>query len=87
VTIAANVLPNTASCFNYSPADDLILLRGLWLGRSREDYGAFALQGTNGADALSKLVVSERFFVEHKAAQTSYTSTPFLHTHYTILLR
>ncbi|QIN67793.1 RNA polymerase-associated protein RapA (plasmid) [Caballeronia sp. SBC1] len=53
-------------------AADLILLRGLWLGRSREDYGAFALQGTNGADALSKLVASGRFFVEHKAAQTSY---------------
>lgn len=53
-------------------ADDLILLRGLWLGRSREDYGVFVLRGTNGSDILSKLVASGRFFVENKAAQTSY---------------
>jgi len=53
-------------------ADDLILLRGLWLGRAREDYGAFTLQGTNGADALPKLVASGRFFIAHKTAQTAY---------------
>ncbi|MCY0389357.1 DEAD/DEAH box helicase [Robbsia sp. Bb-Pol-6] len=48
--------------------DDLTLLRGLWLGRSRGDHGVYALSGADGADVLSKLVASQRFFVARGAA-------------------
>ncbi|MFP3534405.1 hypothetical protein SB763_34185, partial [Burkholderia sp. SIMBA_042] len=32
--------------------EDLSILRGLWLGRSREDFGQFILRGTSGAEML-----------------------------------
>ncbi|MFM0737524.1 DEAD/DEAH box helicase [Paraburkholderia xenovorans] len=44
--------------------DDLSILRGLWLGRSREDFGQFILRGTSGAEMLHKLMATGRLFFE-----------------------
>ncbi|NKJ46837.1 helicase [Burkholderia sp. SG-MS1] len=48
--------------------EDLSILRGLWLGRSREDFGQFILRGTNGAEMLQKLIATGRLFFDFKAA-------------------
>ncbi|MEN8505500.1 MULTISPECIES: DEAD/DEAH box helicase [Paraburkholderia] len=44
--------------------EDLSILRGLWLGRSREDFGQFILRGTSGAEMLQKLIATGRLFFE-----------------------
>ncbi len=44
--------------------EDLSILRGLWLGRSREDFGQFILRGTSGAEMLQKLIATGRLFVD-----------------------
>ncbi len=41
--------------------DDLAILRLLWVGRSRDDYG-FALRGANGAVALERMLATGRLF-------------------------
>jgi len=46
--------------------EDLSILRGLWLGRSREDFGQFILRGTSGAEMLHKLIATGRLFVEFR---------------------
>ena len=51
--------------------DDLVILRGLWLGRSREDYGSFVLRGSTGADVLQKLTVTGRLFTTLTANHAS----------------
>ncbi|WP_206956052.1 DEAD/DEAH box helicase [Trinickia acidisoli] len=44
--------------------EDLPILRGLWLGRSRNAFsGQLGLQGTNGAALLEKLIATGRAFV------------------------
>ncbi|MEC5408577.1 DEAD/DEAH box helicase [Paraburkholderia sp. MPAMCS5] len=48
--------------------EDLSILRGLWLGRSREDFGQFVLRGTSGAETLHKLIATGRLFFDFKAA-------------------
>ncbi|WP_028215509.1 DEAD/DEAH box helicase [Paraburkholderia mimosarum] len=55
--------------------DDLTILRGLWLGRCREDYGSFVLRGSTGADVLQKLIVTGRLFAAVSANQGAL-STP-----------
>ncbi|MEO7208180.1 MAG: DEAD/DEAH box helicase [Steroidobacteraceae bacterium] len=40
--------------------DDLPILRGLWLGRTREDYGGFVLRGRTGAAILEKILATQR---------------------------
>jgi superfamily II DNA or RNA helicase len=42
--------------------DDLVILRSLWLGHSRENHGHFILRGTNGGDVLHKLIATGRLF-------------------------
>jgi superfamily II DNA or RNA helicase len=49
--------------------EDLSILRGLWLGRSREDFGQFILRGTSGAEMLQKLIATGRLFFEFKPAR------------------
>jgi superfamily II DNA or RNA helicase len=44
--------------------EDLPILRGLWLGRTREDYGRFVLRGGTGAAVLHKLIDTGRAFAE-----------------------
>ena len=46
--------------------EDLSILRGLWLGRSREDFGQFILRGTSGAEMLQKLIATGRLFAEFR---------------------
>jgi superfamily II DNA or RNA helicase len=41
---------------------DIPILRGLWLGRSRSEFGGYALRGENGADTLRKLLETGRLF-------------------------
>jgi superfamily II DNA or RNA helicase len=48
--------------------EDLSILRGLWLGRSREDFGQFILRGTSGAEMLQKLIATGRLFADFKRA-------------------
>ncbi|WP_027801735.1 DEAD/DEAH box helicase [Paraburkholderia dilworthii] len=48
--------------------EDLSILRGLWLGRSREDFGQFILRGTSGAEMLQKLIATGRLFVDFRIA-------------------
>lgn len=48
--------------------EDLSILRGLWLGRSREDFGQFILRGTSGAEMLQKLIATGRLFFEFRPA-------------------
>ncbi|MFM0226085.1 DEAD/DEAH box helicase [Paraburkholderia dipogonis] len=48
--------------------EDLSILRGLWLGRSREDFGQFILRGTSGAEMLQKLIATGRLFVDFNPA-------------------
>jgi len=48
--------------------EDLSILRGLWLGRSREDFGQFILRGTSGAEMLQKLIATGRLFFDFKPA-------------------
>ncbi|SAL07049.1 SNF2-related protein [Caballeronia calidae] len=53
--------------------DDLPILRGLWLGRSRDSFGGqFSLQGTTGAALLEKLVATGRVFAFPAASSTDY---------------
>jgi superfamily II DNA or RNA helicase len=56
--------------------EDLSILRGLWLGRSREDFGQFILRGTNGAEMLQKLIATGRLFVDLNAAPGAGGPTP-----------
>ncbi|WP_434111087.1 SNF2-related protein [Paraburkholderia caffeinilytica] len=56
--------------------EDLSILRGLWLGRSREDFGQFILRGTSGAEMLQKLIATERLFFEFKPAPGYEGPTP-----------
>jgi superfamily II DNA or RNA helicase len=56
--------------------EDLSILRGLWLGRSREDFGQFILRGTNGAEMLQKLIATGRLFFEFKPARGHDGPTP-----------
>jgi superfamily II DNA or RNA helicase len=56
--------------------EDLSILRGLWLGRSREDFGQFILRGTNGAEMLQKLIATGRLFFDFKAAPGSTGPVP-----------
>ncbi|HEY1995800.1 DEAD/DEAH box helicase [Paraburkholderia sp.] len=42
--------------------DDLVILRSLWLGHSRENHGHFILRGANGGDVLHKLIATGRLF-------------------------
>jgi hypothetical protein len=56
--------------------EDLSILRGLWLGRSREDFGQFILRGTGGAEMLQKLMATGRLFVEFKAGPDREGPTP-----------
>ncbi|MFM0551798.1 DEAD/DEAH box helicase [Paraburkholderia sediminicola] len=48
--------------------EDLSILRGLWLGRSREDFGQFILRGTSGAEMLQKLIATGRLFCDFNPA-------------------
>ncbi|OAJ52565.1 helicase [Paraburkholderia ginsengiterrae] len=48
--------------------EDLSILRGLWLGRSREDFGQFILRGTSGAEMLQKLIATGRLFADFQPA-------------------
>jgi superfamily II DNA or RNA helicase len=48
--------------------EDLSILRGLWLGRSREDFGQFILHGTSGAEMLQKLIATGRLFADFNPA-------------------
>ncbi|HEY2607261.1 MAG TPA: DEAD/DEAH box helicase [Paraburkholderia sp.] len=56
--------------------EDLSILRGLWLGRSRQDFGQFILRGTNGAEMLQKLIATGRLFFEFKPARGHDGPTP-----------
>jgi superfamily II DNA or RNA helicase len=56
--------------------EDLSILRGLWLGRSREDFGQFILRGTNGAEMLQKLIATGRLFFDFEAAPGSAGPVP-----------
>ncbi|WP_345814592.1 DEAD/DEAH box helicase [Paraburkholderia sp. PREW-6R] len=46
--------------------EDLSILRGLWLGRSREDFGQFILRGASGAEMLQKLIATGRLFSDFR---------------------
>jgi superfamily II DNA or RNA helicase len=56
--------------------EDLSILRGLWLGRSREDFGQFILRGTSGAEMLQKLIATGRLFFDFKLAPGDDAPTP-----------
>lgn len=56
--------------------EDLSILRGLWLGRAREDFGQFILRGTGGAEMLQKLIATGRLFFELKPAPGHEGPTP-----------
>ncbi|MFT4070151.1 SNF2-related protein [Paraburkholderia sp.] len=56
--------------------EDLSILRGLWLGRSREDFGQFVLRGTSGAETLQKLIATGRLFFGFKIAPGHAGPTP-----------
>ena len=58
--------------------EDLSILRGLWLGRAREDFGQFVLRGTNGAEMLQKLIVTGRLFFDFKVAPHDDAPTPLV---------
>lgn len=42
--------------------DDLVILRSLWLGHSRQNHGHFILRGASGGDVLHKLIATGRLF-------------------------
>ncbi|SMG58894.1 DEAD/DEAH box helicase [Paraburkholderia susongensis] len=56
--------------------EDLSILRGLWLGRSREDFGQFVLRGTSGAETLHKLIATGRLFFDFGTAPGHAGPTP-----------
>ncbi|MGF6853529.1 hypothetical protein OKW29_002416 [Paraburkholderia sp. CI3] len=56
--------------------EDLSILRGLWLGRSREDLGQFVLRGTSGAETLQKLIATGRLFFDFGIAPGHAGPTP-----------
>ncbi|CAB3803698.1 RNA polymerase-associated protein RapA [Paraburkholderia ultramafica] len=56
--------------------EDLSILRGLWLGRAREDFGQFILRGTSGAEMLQKLIATGRLFFDFKPAPGHAGPTP-----------
>ncbi|WP_144108089.1 DEAD/DEAH box helicase [Paraburkholderia sp. BCC1886] len=56
--------------------EDLSILRGLWLGRSRDDFDRFILRGSSGAEILQKLIVTGRLFFEFKPASGKTAPTP-----------
>ncbi len=43
--------------------DDMVILRLLWLGRSRQGYGEYDLKGAHGAMALESMLATGRLFV------------------------
>ncbi|MFX1689714.1 DEAD/DEAH box helicase [Paraburkholderia sp. A2RI-6] len=55
--------------------EDLPILRGLWLGRSRNYTGSFGLEGTTGAAIMDKLVATGRAFVS-PAANAMHSGEP-----------
>jgi superfamily II DNA or RNA helicase len=55
--------------------EDLPILRGLWLDRSREYTSSFGLQGTTGAAILEKLIATGRAFAS-PGASTVHSGTP-----------
>lgn len=60
--------------------EDLPILRGLWLDRSREYGGSFGLQGATGAAILEKLIATGRAFVSPAANPMRAGSPCALHT-------
>jgi superfamily II DNA or RNA helicase len=42
--------------------DDLVILRSLWLGHSRQNHSHFILRGANGGEVLHKLIATGRLF-------------------------
>ncbi|MCC8404493.1 DEAD/DEAH box helicase [Paraburkholderia sp. MMS20-SJTN17] len=58
--------------------EDLSILRGLWLGRSREDLGQFVLRGTSGAETLQKLIATGRLFFDFRIAPGQPGPTPLV---------
>lgn len=54
---------------------DLPILRGLWLGRSREHTGSFTLQGATGAAIMEKLIATGRAFAA-PTASTMHSGRP-----------
>ncbi|WGS53414.1 DEAD/DEAH box helicase [Paraburkholderia sp. D15] len=56
--------------------EDLSILRGLWLGRSREDFGQFILRGTSGAEMLQKLIATGRLFFDFNTEPGRDSPTP-----------
>ncbi|SIT39734.1 putative helicase [Paraburkholderia ribeironis] len=56
--------------------EDLSILRGLWLGRAREDFGQFVLRGTSGAEMLQKLIATGRLFFAFKPEPGHHGPTP-----------
>ncbi|WP_025600624.1 DEAD/DEAH box helicase [Burkholderia sp. WSM2230] len=58
--------------------EDLSILRGLWLGRAREDFGQFILRGTSGAEMLQKLIATGRLFFDFTVAPHDDAPTPLV---------
>ena len=42
--------------------DDLVILRSLWLGHSRQSHSHFILRGANGGEVLHRLIATGRLF-------------------------
>lgn len=55
--------------------EDLPILRGLWLGRSRNHTGSFGLEGATGAAVMERLVATGRAFVS-PAASAMHSGEP-----------
>ena len=55
--------------------EDLPILRGLWLDRSRGYTGSFGLQGTTGAAIVEKLIATGRAFAS-PGASTMHSGAP-----------
>jgi superfamily II DNA or RNA helicase len=55
--------------------EDLGILRGLWIGRGREDYGGFVPRGAGGAALLEKIIATGRAYV---ASTSGPSITPLL---------
>ncbi|WP_186126562.1 DEAD/DEAH box helicase [Burkholderia gladioli] len=55
--------------------DDLAILRGLWLERSRSYIGGFRLNGSGGAAIMDKMIATGRAFVS-STAQFASSSEP-----------
>ena len=51
--------------------DDLTLLRRLWFGRARNDYGGLVLRGSSGGDLIKQLLATGRAFAKTAAGATT----------------